>query len=197
MSLVFSPNGLKPQGRQEEAPYEGGFSTFQLTTNNTSAIAVGETVGLVGGSVVSLTANPTPGTLSANTLLGVVMGFNYIAPAGQPLPFHNSQILPANAVSAGYTNISVMVAVANGRNFSVQANGPVTLAQIGSGINLGGFNTANLTFKQSGIYALRDFDYQPVVGWSKPGLWAYVDIVEYKFVFAKRSDAMLFKLTVE
>ena len=92
MSLVFSPNGLKPQGRQEEAPYEGGFSTFQLTTNNTSAIAVGETVGLVGGSVVSLTANPTPGTLSANTLLGVVMGFNYIAPAGQPLPFHNSQI---------------------------------------------------------------------------------------------------------
>ena len=53
------------------------------------------------------------------------------------------------------------------------------------------------TLSEMNLYALRDFDYQPVVGWSKPGLWAYVDIVEYKFVFAKRSDAMLFKLTVE
>lgn len=153
MSLVLQPNGLLPQGYNQEGSYEGGFSTYQLTTNNTVAIARGDLVGLVAGSIVPLTANPTPGTLSANSILGVAMGFNYIAPAGQPAPFHNSQILPANAVTAGYTNISVMVVSVSGRNFEVQANGVVTFAQIGSGINMNGWGAASQPFKQSGIYA--------------------------------------------
>ena len=159
MSLTYNPVGLAPQGYSGYGPYEGGAVTYQLTTNNTVALGRGDVVGLVGGSVVALTADPVltaaPGNSTALTssfILGVVTGFSYYVPAGQLVPFQNVQVLPANAVNNGYTAIFVTVALANpGTLFSVQANGVITSAQVGGTISLAGYGTADTQYRKSSL----------------------------------------------
>lgn len=151
MSATSQPTGLRPIGRLANTPYEGGTTQYSLTTNNTNAVAIGDFVALVGGSITVPTTNPASATLSANTPIGVVMGFEYQDPARG---FVCSQLLKANAISSlGFTAIKVIVADDAGARFVIQANGSVTQANIGSAINMGGFNSDDLVVKTSRIFA--------------------------------------------
>jgi hypothetical protein len=126
---------------------------YPLTTNNSVAIAVGDPVALVGGSIVPLTANPVSGTLSANTPIGVFMGVDYVDLNGKR-PFVEAQYLPANAVSSlGYTNIMVHVHDDHGARYELQANGTVAATYLGANVNMGQFNSADAVNGTSRVYA--------------------------------------------
>ena len=154
MSLVYQPTGLRMQGERANATFAGGTTLYPLTTNNTSAIAVGDVVAFVAGSITLPAANAAAGTVGANTPIGVVLGFEYTDNVNRR-PFVCSQILAANAISSAlYTNVRVLVADNPSARFLVQANGPVTLAQVGSNIDLGGFASADLVARTSRIFAV-------------------------------------------
>jgi hypothetical protein len=152
MSLIFQPTGLRPMRSESSTPYSGGLQQYAVTTNNTLAIFAGDIVSLVGGSIVTTTANAVAGTLSANSPKGVVMGFEYQDANTPGRALVCAQFLPANAItSLGLTNIVALVHDGVGEKFTVQANGPVVQANIGKNANLvaGSFNSGSLPFKTS------------------------------------------------
>jgi hypothetical protein len=154
MSLVYQPVGLRLAGARANEPWHGATTLYPLTTNNTNSIAVGDPVALVGGSITVPTANAAAGTVSANTPIGVALGFQYTDNINRRY-FVTSQILAANAISSlGYTNIQVFVADSPNERFVVQANGPVTAAHLGYNIDLGGFNSDDLVNRTSRVYAV-------------------------------------------
>lgn len=151
MSSVYQPTGLQLQGERSNLPYEGGLTQYPLTTNNTVSIAKGDVVALVGGSITAVTANPASGTLSANTPIGAVVGFEYQDPNRG---FVCSSFLAANAVSSAlYTNIKVIVADSMASRFVIQANGSVAASYLGGTVSMGGFNSDSTSLKVSRLYA--------------------------------------------
>lgn len=154
MSLVFAPTGLRFVGTLGNNPFSGGTTAYPLTTNNTVALAMGDPVALVAGSITKVAATPVSGTLSANTPVGFVLGFEYNNPLTPQSNFTCSQILPANAISSlGFTNVVVLVADAPDARFAIQANGSVTTA-LGLGATIAlGFTAADTLMKTSRVYA--------------------------------------------
>jgi len=154
MSLVYNPTGLRLAGARSSEPWHGATTLYPLTTNNTNAIAVGDPVALVAGSITVPTANAASGTVSANTPIGVAMGFQYTDNVNRRY-FVNSQILAANAITnLLYTNVFVLVADSPVERFVVQANGPVAASALGLNIDLGGFNSDDLVNRTSRVFAV-------------------------------------------
>jgi hypothetical protein len=142
------------QGERSNAAYQGSTTLYPLTSNNTNAMGVGDVVALVAGSITLPAANAAAGTVGANTPIGVAVGFQYTDSVGRR-PFVNSQVLPAGAITTLlYTNVFVEVADAPAGRFLVQANGPVSNAQVGLNVDLGGFASADLTARTSRIFAV-------------------------------------------
>lgn len=152
MSSVLAPTGVRPVGKKGYAPYDGAYTQYALTSNNSAALAMGDLVALVGGTVVPVTASPVASTLSANTPIGIFMGVNYFDNL-HGRPFVNSQILQANCITAGYTNVQVLVEDDPSGRYVVQANGPVTVANIGAAIALTNFGASDLVVKTSRVEA--------------------------------------------
>lgn len=151
MSATYQPTGLQLQGKRNNDVFSGELTQYPLTTNNTVVISKGDSVGLVGGSIVPVTANPASGTLSANTPIGVVVGFEYQSKA---LGFRTSSQLPANAVSNGnITQITVLVADNPLARFCIQANGSIPASALGGTIGMGGFGADDTTYGVSRVYA--------------------------------------------
>ena len=154
MSLVYQPTGLRFIGKRSNDFHQGGTTLYPLTTNNTVALAVGDPVAFVAGSIVPCTANAAAGTVSANTPIGIAMGFEYTDNVNRRY-FVASQILAANAISSAlYTNVQVLVADQVDAKFVVQANGPITAAVVGFNIDLGGFNADDLVNRTSRVFAV-------------------------------------------
>lgn len=154
MSSTYQPTGLRLVGTAANGPYEGGVTAYPLTTNNTAKLAVGDIVALVAGSIAPIAAAPVSGTLSANTPVGVIVGFKYTDPINPGRALVTSQILAANAISnLGYVNVVVYVADGVGERFTVQANGPVVAADLGGTIAPAGFGAADLLTRTSRVYA--------------------------------------------
>lgn len=151
MSSLYQPTGLQMQGVRANAPYQGAITRYNLTTNNTVAIAKGDPVALVTGSITAVAANPASGTLSANTPIGVVVGFEYQDPNRG---FVCTPLLVANAVSSALlTNITVLVADEPTERFQIQCNGPVASSFVGGTVQMGGFNADSAQFKVSRVFA--------------------------------------------
>lgn len=151
MSSTYQPTGLQAQGKRNNDTYEGGTTTYPLTTNAAVVIAHGDPVALVAGSIAPVVANPAAGTLSANSPIGVVNGFEY---QDVNRGFVCSDILPANAVSAGFiSQIKVLVYDNQFARFTVQANGSIPASALGCLIGLGGFGAASVPFKVSRVFA--------------------------------------------
>lgn len=151
MSTLFQPTGLQLQGKRNNDVYSGEITQYPLTTNNTVVISKGDSVGLVAGSVVAVTANPASGTLSANTPIGVVIGFTYQSKA---LGFRTSSHLPVNAISGGdISQVLVFVADNPFARFCIQANGSIAASALGGTIGMGGFGADDVTYGVSRVYA--------------------------------------------
>lgn len=151
MSTLFQPTGLQMQGKRNNDVYSGELTQYPLTTNNTVVISKGDSVGLVGGSIVPVTANPASGTLSANTPIGVVVGFEFQSKA---LGFRTSSKIPANAITGGdISQVVVLVADNPFARFVIQANGSIPASALGGTIGMGGFGADDTTYGVSRVYA--------------------------------------------
>ena len=130
MALVASAYGLRPVGRVGSVPYTGGtVRQYRLTADNDVAIYTNGVVVCVAGAINGGDLTPVAGTLDAQSPIGVCTGVQYTDPV---LKYTlNAQYLPANAITAGYTNILVSVIDDPETLFMVQANTAVTQASIG------------------------------------------------------------------
>lgn len=146
MSTVSSPYGLKPLSLIGGQSFTGGtIREYLMTTNNTAAIFNGDLVQLglaVAGQPTVIATTPTTSTTG---LVGVCVGVRYQL-AGQQLGYPlYAQYLPANAVTAGYTNIFIRVVEDPDQLYQVQAAGSVGYGSIGKTAALGNFGGSTTT----------------------------------------------------
>jgi hypothetical protein len=140
MSTVSSPYGLKPVSLIGGQSFTGGtIREYLLTTNNTAPIYTGDLVQLgasVAGQPTVVTATPTTSTAG---IAGVCVGVRYQL-AGQQLGYPLfAEYLPANAVTAGYTNIFIRVVEDPDQLYQVQSLGSVGYGSIGKTVALANF----------------------------------------------------------
>jgi hypothetical protein len=140
MATTSSPYGLKPINLIGGQAFNGGvIREILLTTNNTAPIGFGDLVQLgaaAAGQPTVVTATPTTASVG---IVGVCVGVRYQL-AGQQLGYPlYAQYLPANAVTAGYTNIYVRVMDDPDALFQVQSLGSITVGSIGKTVALANF----------------------------------------------------------
>lgn len=129
MSLTASPYGLLAVQKQASGYNQGGAArSFNMTVNVTTPLFAGAVVVLgTNGEVTTPAASPTAATTTP--ILGVIVGFDFVDPVlGYAL---QGSYLPANAITAGYKNVKVIVNDDPDQLYRIQATGPVTRAQIG------------------------------------------------------------------
>lgn len=107
MAATSTPYGLKPVNLIGGQHFNGGvIREFVLSTNNTAAFYTGDVVALsAAGNPASLAATPVAGTTVG--VVGVCVGVSYVDPNLKYQVF--AQYLPANAITGGYTNVTIHV----------------------------------------------------------------------------------------
>jgi hypothetical protein len=117
----------------------GTIREYLMTTNNSAAIYNGDLVQLgaaAAGQPTVVTATPTTSSVG---IVGVCVGVRYQL-AGQQLGYPLfAQYLPANAVTAGYTNIFIRVVEDPDQLYQVQSLGSISYGSIGKTIALANF----------------------------------------------------------
>ena len=146
MSTVAAPYGLKPISLIGGQSFTGGtIREYLMTTNNTAAIFNGDLVQLgaaVAGQPTVVAATPTTSSVG---IVGVCVGVRYQL-AGQQLGYPLfAQYLPANAVTAGYTNIFIRVVEDPDQLYQVQSQGTVGYGSIGKTVALANFGGSTST----------------------------------------------------
>jgi hypothetical protein len=141
MATVSSPYGLKPVSMIGGQSFTGGtIREYLMTTNNSAAIYNGDLVQLgaaAAGQPTVVTATPTTSSVG---IVGVCVGVRYQL-AGQQLGYPLfAQYLPANAVTAGYTNIFIRVVEDPDQLYQVQSLGSIGYGSIGKTIALANFS---------------------------------------------------------
>jgi hypothetical protein len=139
MATVQAPYGLRPINLIGGQSFTGGtIRKYAMTVNSATGIFFGDVVQIANGEPSALTATPTT---SSKGVVGVAVGVTYTDPTLKYTQF--AQYLPANAVNAGYTNILISVIDDPDQLYQVQADGPVTRAEIGNNSALGNFSNGS------------------------------------------------------
>lgn len=119
MAKNASPYGLRPVSLVGGLPYAGATREIKMSTNNATALAVGDLVILsAAGNPIAAAATPTAGTTAG--IVGVVTGIRFVNPATKQPNW--GQYLPANAITAGYTDVYVQVCDDPNAVFQVQGS---------------------------------------------------------------------------
>lgn len=135
MASVSSPYGLKPIGLIGNRPGNGiTFREYPVTSNNTVAIYTNGLVNITAGTANGVGTAPAAGTLSANSPIGVCVGVRYTDPTLKQTQY--AQYLPANAITAGYTNIFVRVVDDPDALFQIQSTTQVPTTAVGLNVNI-------------------------------------------------------------
>ena len=140
MATVSSPYGLKPISMIGGQSFTGGtIREYLMTTNNSAAIYNGDLVQLGAAAAGQPTVVTSTPTTSSVGIVGVCVGVRYQL-AGQQLGYPLfAQYLPANAVTAGYTNIFIRVVEDPDQLYQVQSLGSISYGSIGKTIALANF----------------------------------------------------------
>ncbi len=147
MATVQAPYGLRPINLIGGQSFTGGtIRKYAMTVNSATGIFFGDVVKIADGEPSALTATPTTSTKG---VVGVAVGVTYTDPTLKYTQF--AQYLPANAVNAGYTNILISVIDDPDQLYQVQADGPVTRADIGNNSALGNFSNGSVTTGNSKV----------------------------------------------
>jgi hypothetical protein len=134
MANVASPYGLRPINLIGGQPFAGQFREYKMASNVSTAVYYGDVVALSAAGVPSsLAATPVAGTTAG--IVGVCVGVRYTMP-GTKQPMY-AQFLPANAVTAGYTDIFIRVADDPDQLFQIQ--GSAALGTFNSGTSGSGW----------------------------------------------------------
>lgn len=185
MAATSAPFGLRPVQMLGGRPMSHGIREIKMTTNSTVGIFTGDLVSLSAGQPAAATATPTA-TINAQSPIGVCVGVRYVDPTFKQA--HHAQYLPANAVTNGYTEIWIKVCDDPQALFLVQADGAVTLANIGKNAALKNFSAGSTDTGNAKIQldsasvavtaglAVRIVDLVDNGGSSKPGD-AYTDCI--------------------
>jgi hypothetical protein len=154
MASVASPYGMKPVSLTGGQSYAGSTREIKLSTNNTAALFNGDIIQLTSaGNPQALTATITAGTTAG--VIGVMTGCRYTMPTtGQSMW---AQSIPANAITAGYTNVYIYVAddydvvmqVQGSAAFGTLTNGAA--GAIGKNAALGNFSAGSITTGNSAV----------------------------------------------
>jgi len=141
MATVSSPYGLKPVSMIGGQSFTGGtIREYLMTTNNSAAIYNGDLVQLGAAAAGQPTVVTSTPTTSSVGIVGVCVGVRYQL-AGQQLGYPLfAQYLPANAVTAGYTNIFIRVVEDPDQLYQVQSLGSIGYGSIGKTIALANFS---------------------------------------------------------
>jgi len=141
MATVSSPYGLKPISMIGGQSFTGGtIREYLMTTNNSAAIYNGDLVQLGAAAAGQPTVVTSTPTTSSVGIVGVCVGVRYQL-AGQQLGYPLfAQYLPANAVTAGYTNIFIRVVEDPDQLYQVQSLGSIGYGSIGKTIALANFS---------------------------------------------------------
>jgi hypothetical protein len=119
MAKTASPYGLRPVKMVGGSPFAGATREFKLSTNNATAIFTGDIIQLTSaGNPQPLTATITAGTTAG--VVGVCVGVRYVNPSTKQSLW--GQNLPANAITAGYSDVYIMVADDPNTEFQVQGS---------------------------------------------------------------------------
>ena len=107
MAATSTPYGLKPVNLIGGQAFNGGVvRQFVLSTNNSGAFYTGDVIQLSSaGNPQALSSTPTAGTTAG--IVGVCLGVSYVDPNLKYQVF--AQYLPANAITGGYTNVTIHV----------------------------------------------------------------------------------------
>jgi hypothetical protein len=120
MSAISSPYGLRPVKKLGDTPMTHGAREIKLSTNNAAAIYTGDIIQLTSaGNPQSLSATPTTSTAG---VVGVCIGVRYSLPQSMGGAVMFGQYLPAGAITAGYTDVWIMVADDPNTIFQVQGS---------------------------------------------------------------------------
>jgi hypothetical protein len=135
MSQIFAPYGFRPVSVLGQEYNTNGFSEYPLTTDNGVAIAVGDPVALIAGSITTSLANPAAGSISINTPVGIAWGFTYVDSMGK---VWETPYLPASAVvGLGFKSITVKVVDDPNATMYLCPNAPSPLPATALGSNAG------------------------------------------------------------
>ena len=158
MAATASPFGLKPTNMIGGAPYNGGaIRHYHVKANNSAAIFNGDLVVLSSaGLPAAVSSTPEANELAATSdngtpgIVGVMVGAKYVDDNGVQ---QFRQFLPANATTAGFTEIKIMVNDDPRQLYKIQGNN--SLGTFNSGTDGSGFAGAigkngQLDFSTSG-----------------------------------------------
>jgi hypothetical protein len=149
MAATSTPYGLKPINLIGGQAFNGGvIREFVLSTNNSAAFYTGDVIQLSSaGNPQALAATPTAGTTAG--IVGVCVGVSYVDPVLKYQVF--GQYLPANAITGGYTNVTIHVnddpdqlyQIQGSAAFGTLTNGPA--GAVGKNAALGNFGGSATT----------------------------------------------------
>ena len=144
MATTASPYGLLPLNLIGGQSFTGGsIRDYVMTTNSATAIFKGDIVQLGAAAAGQPTAMAATPTTSTRGLVGVAVGVSYVDPVLKYQVYAN--FLPANAISAGYTNVAIRVVEDPDQLYQVQADGSVGLGAIGKNAELTNFGGSTTT----------------------------------------------------
>ncbi len=183
MSTTAAPYGLKPINLIGSQPYNGGGArAISMTVNSATAIGTGDVI-LIGaasaGQPSAATATPVAGTTAG--VLGVCVGVSYVDPTLKQQLF--GQNIPANAITAGYTNVVIYVNDDPDQLYLLQSAGSVARTVLGKFCALENFGVGtygNSTIRgatpaNTATLAMRIVDFQNTPS-SQPGD-TYTDLI--------------------
>ena len=158
MAATASPFGLRPTNLIGGQPYNGGsIRQYHVKANNSAAIFNGDLVVLSSaGLPAAVSSTPEANELAATSdngtpgIVGVMVGAKYVDDNGVQ---QFRQFLPANATTAGFTEIKIMVNADPRQLYKIQGNN--SLGTFNSGTDGSGFAGAigkngQLDFSTSG-----------------------------------------------
>lgn len=130
MANVASPYGLRPVKMLGGRPYSGGsIRHIPMTVNSATAVYTGDVIDIGAASAGQPAAISATVTTASAGVIGVCVGVSYVDPVLKYEIF--SQYLPANAITAGYTNVKIHVCDDPDQLYQVQAAGSVAATVLG------------------------------------------------------------------
>lgn len=104
MASVAAPYGFKVVGGMDTNNTNQPVFEFAYTADIAAALAEGSIINVGASAVAAITATPTT-TRNSNSPWGIIRGFRGKGPGESNLGFW--KYLPANAITAGYTNLFI------------------------------------------------------------------------------------------
>lgn len=144
MPATAAPYGLRPVNLVGGQSFNGGaMREVPMTVNSATAIYTGDVILIGAASAGQPSAATSTVTTSTGGVLGVCVGVRYVDPVLKYAV--NAQYLPGGAITAGYTNVFILVNDDPDQIYQVQGAGSIAATTRGYQAALGNFGGSATT----------------------------------------------------